>query len=124
MNTSSDSHRHHADADMAILHNLGIETEAVYHNARPGTLYDEVPQHAVSQGMRSNPFVSKETWKHGCNFMNVAVNSYLDSFLATQIWMTWQVLGESLPLGEADSLKSLAPCRHRVKLVLPFLSSL
>ena len=56
--------------------------------------------------------------------MNVAVNSYLDSFLATQIWMTWQVLGESLPLGEADSLKSLAPCRHRVKLVLPFLSSL
>lgn len=58
------------------------------------------------------------------SFMNVAVNSYLDSFLATQIWMTWQVLGESLPLGEADSLKSLAPCRHRVKLVLPFLSSL
>mmetsp|Transcript_3441 Transcript_3441/g.5770 ORF Transcript_3441/g.5770 Transcript_3441/m.5770 type:complete len:589 (+) Transcript_3441:36-1802(+) len=32
---------HHADADMAILHNLGIETEAVHHNARPGTLYDE-----------------------------------------------------------------------------------
>lgn len=26
---------------MAILHNLGIETEAVHHNARPGTLYDE-----------------------------------------------------------------------------------
>eukprot|EP00913_Durusdinium_trenchii_P013317 g12499.t1 len=29
------------DADMAILHNLGIETDAVIHNARPGTLYDE-----------------------------------------------------------------------------------
>eukprot|EP00913_Durusdinium_trenchii_P024626 g23118.t1 len=29
------------DADMKILHNLGIETDAVIHNARPGTLYDE-----------------------------------------------------------------------------------
>lgn len=28
---------------MAILNDLGIETEAVYHNARPGTLYDEAP---------------------------------------------------------------------------------
>lgn len=34
-------HPYHTDADMAILHNLGIETEAVVHNARPGTLYDE-----------------------------------------------------------------------------------
>ena len=48
---------------MAILHNLGIETEAVHHNARPGTLYDEVPQHVVSQGMRSNSFVSKDIGK-------------------------------------------------------------
>ena len=56
--------------------------------------------------------------------MNVAVISYIDSFLATPTWIPWQVLGESLPLGEADSLKSLAPCWHRVKLVLPFLSSL
>ena len=36
--------RHHTDADMAILNNLGIETESVCHNASPGTLYDEAAQ--------------------------------------------------------------------------------
>eukprot|EP00438_Fugacium_kawagutii_P035811 Skav235277 [mRNA] locus=scaffold874:339937:341783:+ [translate_table: standard] len=40
---------HHMDADMAILNDLGIETEAVYHNARPGTLYDEAPGHATGK---------------------------------------------------------------------------
>eukprot|EP00435_Cladocopium_sp_Y103_P006970 s4107_g2.t1 len=29
------------DADLELLHNLGIHTEWVQHNARPGTLYDE-----------------------------------------------------------------------------------
>lgn len=47
------------DADMAILNDLGIETEAVYHNARPGTLYDEAPGRGtpVGQGFQGTvPF--------------------------------------------------------------------
>ncbi|CAJ1334946.1 unnamed protein product [Effrenium voratum] len=32
---------HHADADLKMLHELGINTQWVQHNARPGTLYDE-----------------------------------------------------------------------------------
>ena len=54
--------RNFDDADMAILHNLGIETDAVIHNARPGTLYDEVRPTDQRRGSVDPRFTrSKET---------------------------------------------------------------
>eukprot|EP00438_Fugacium_kawagutii_P027368 Skav223185 [mRNA] locus=scaffold2044:303182:304908:+ [translate_table: standard] len=41
--------------DLELLHNLGIHTEWVQHNARPGTLYDEAGQEASVLGPHPPP---------------------------------------------------------------------
>ena len=57
---STDRARQFDDADMAILHNLGIETDAVIHNARPGTLYDEAPKGTCRKGVEEKAHLSKK----------------------------------------------------------------